>query len=156
MRQPCPNRKRTAKNRERGTAGLQGRVQGQRSHNEPGRGPVRDRQKEPEQDRSEGCEGIQTGNPPYEELISQMGQLIRKQLPLLQPLTEYLGAFRSIEFRGVESGGTDQYDLHCERGTSRWRILLSADGEIALASYDWDRPKSATSSRDRASLSEVS
>jgi hypothetical protein len=103
-------------------------------------------------------DGIQTGSPPYEEMSSQLGQVVRRQLPLLQPLAEYLGAFRSIEFRGVERGGCDQYDLHCERGTSRWRILLSADGKIAFASCDWDRPNSAVGflaipSRDRASPS---
>jgi DNA-binding transcriptional MerR regulator len=105
-------------------------------------------------------EGIQAGNPPYEEMSSQLERLVRLQLPLLQPLAGYLGAFRSIEFRGVESGGCDRYDVHCERGTSRWRILLSADGKIASASYDWDRPNSAVgslvlSSRDPASLSPV-
>jgi DNA-binding transcriptional MerR regulator len=88
-------------------------------------------------------EGIQAGNPPYQAMSSQLQQLVRRQLPLLQPVTEHLGVFRSIEFRGVESGGWDQYDLHCERGTSRWRILLSADEKIASASLDWDRPNSA-------------
>ena len=39
-------------------------------------------------------EGIQAGNPPYEEMSSQLEQLVRMQLPLLQPLAEYLGAFR--------------------------------------------------------------
>ena len=105
-------------------------------------------------------EGIQAGNPPYEEMSSQLQRLVRLQLPLLKPLAEYLGAFRSIEFRGVESGGSDQYDVHCEHGTSRWRISLSADGKIASASYDWDRPKSAVgslvpSSRNPASPSPV-
>jgi DNA-binding transcriptional MerR regulator len=88
-------------------------------------------------------EGIQAGNPPYEEMSSQLEQIVRRGLPLLQPLAEYLGAFRSIEFRGVGSGGWDQYDVHRERGTSRWQILLSADGKIVSASLDWDRPKSA-------------
>jgi DNA-binding transcriptional MerR regulator len=88
-------------------------------------------------------EGIQAGNPPYEDMSSQLEQLVRMQLPLLQPVAEYLGIFRSIEFRGVESGGWDQYDVHCERGTSRWRILLSADGKTASAHLDWDRPNSA-------------
>jgi DNA-binding transcriptional MerR regulator len=88
-------------------------------------------------------EGIQAGNPPYQEMSSQMDQVIRLQLPLLQSLEEYLGAFRSIEFRGVGSVGWDQYDVHRERGTSRWQILLSANGQIASASLDWDRPKSA-------------
>jgi hypothetical protein len=76
-------------------------------------------------------------------MSSQLVQIVRMQLPLLQPLAEYLGAFRETEFRGVESGGWDQYDVHCERGTSRWRILLSAEGKMASAAYDWDRPKSA-------------
>jgi DNA-binding transcriptional MerR regulator len=98
-------------------------------------------------------EGIQAGNPPYEEMSSQLEQAVRPQLTLLQPLAEYLGAIRSIEFRGVGSEGWDQYDVHRERGTSRWRILLSADKKIAAASLDWDRPKSARSSCDRASAS---
>jgi DNA-binding transcriptional MerR regulator len=88
-------------------------------------------------------DGIQAGNPPYEKMSSQLEQSIRLHLSLLQPLTEYLGAFQSIEFRGVGSGGWDQYDVHRERGTSRWQILLSADGKIASASLDWDRPNSA-------------
>ena len=88
-------------------------------------------------------EGIQAGNPPYEEMSSQLKQLVRMQLPLLQPVAEYLGVVRSTEFRGVDSEGWDQYDIHCERGTSRWRILQSAEGKIASASYEWDRPKSA-------------
>jgi DNA-binding transcriptional MerR regulator len=100
-------------------------------------------------------EGVQAGNPPYEEMSAQLGQLIRKQLPLLQPLTEDLGAFRSIEFRGVESGGCDQYDVQCERGTSRWRIALVADGKIASASYDWDRPNSAAGSLARSACAGI-
>ncbi len=100
-------------------------------------------------------EGIQAGNPPYEQMSSQLEQLVRQQLPGVQLVASYLGAIRSIEFRGVGSEGCDQYDMHGELGTSRWRILLSADGKIASASYDWDRPKSARSSRDRASSSQV-
>jgi DNA-binding transcriptional MerR regulator len=96
-------------------------------------------------------EGIEAGNPCYEEMSSQLEQIVRVQLPLLQLLAESLGAFRSTEFRGVGSGGWDQYDVHRERGTSRWQILLSADGRIASASFDWDRPKSDLPSRDRAS-----
>jgi DNA-binding transcriptional MerR regulator len=88
-------------------------------------------------------EGIQERNPPYELMSSQLERLVRMQLPLLQPAAACLGVLRSIEFRGVDSGGWDQYDVHCERGTSRWRILLSADEKIASASLDWDRPNSA-------------
>jgi DNA-binding transcriptional MerR regulator len=85
-------------------------------------------------------EGIHSGDPPYEDMSSQLGQVIKLQLPALQLLAEPLGAFRAIEFRGVGSAGWDQYDVHRERGTSRWQILLSSDGRIASASVDWDRP----------------
>ena len=98
-------------------------------------------------------EGAEAGHPPYEEMSSQLEQLVRQQLPGLQLVASYLGAIQSIEFRGVGSGGWDQYDVHGEHGTSRWRILLSADGKTAAASYDWDRPKSALSSREGASAS---
>jgi DNA-binding transcriptional MerR regulator len=92
-------------------------------------------------------EGIQAGNPPYEEMSSQLKQIVRLQLPLLQPLAEYLGAIRSIEFRGVGSDGWDVYDVYRERGASQWRILLSADGQIASANLDWDRPSESPGSR---------
>jgi DNA-binding transcriptional MerR regulator len=86
-------------------------------------------------------EGIQSGNPPYEAMSSQLEQLVRQQLAGLQLVAAYLGAIRSIEFRGVGNEGGDQYDVLGEHGTSRWRVLLSADGKMASASYDWDRPK---------------
>jgi hypothetical protein len=93
-------------------------------------------------------------------MSSQLEQVVWLQLPLLQPLAAYLGAIRSIEFRGVGSDGWDVYDVHRERGASQWRILLSADGKIVSANLDWDRPKSASgslalSSRDPASPSPV-
>jgi DNA-binding transcriptional MerR regulator len=95
-------------------------------------------------------EGIQAGNPPYGEMNSQLKQLVRQQLAELQLVASYPGAIQSIEFCGVGNEGWDQYEVHGEHGTSRWRILLSADGKVASASYDWDRPKSALSTRSRA------
>jgi hypothetical protein len=74
-------------------------------------------------------------------MSSQLEQVIRLQLPALQLLSEPLGAFQKVEFRGVGSGGLDRYDVHRERGTSRWQILLSADGKIASLTFDWDRPR---------------
>ena len=77
---------------------------------------------------------------PSQWLTSALAQIIRSQLPLLQPLAEYLGAIRSMEFCGVGHVGADQYDVHRERGTSRWQILLTKDGKIGLANLEWDRP----------------
>jgi DNA-binding transcriptional MerR regulator len=101
-------------------------------------------------------EGIQAGHPVYEEMSSQLEQYVRQQLPEVQLVASLLGDIRSLEFRGVGSEGWDQYDVHGEHGTSRWRILLSEDGNIASASYDWDRPKSAPAGRDQAARCPVS
>jgi DNA-binding transcriptional MerR regulator len=84
-------------------------------------------------------EGTEGGNPPYEEMAPQLAQIVSLQQRFLQPLAEYFGAIRSIEFRGVSAAGADQYDVHRERGTSRWQIVLSADGKIALANLEWNR-----------------
>jgi DNA-binding transcriptional MerR regulator len=93
--------------------------------------------------------GIQAGSPPYEGMSAQLGQYVRQQLPGAQLVASFLGAIRSLEFRGVGSEGWDQYDLRGEHGTSRWQILMSADGKIGSARYDWDRPNSAAGSSAR-------
>jgi hypothetical protein len=72
---------------------------------------------------------------------SRSQRTIRQNLPLLRLMTADLGECRAIQFCGVGRAGWDQYDVHRERGTSRWQILLSADGKIASASLDWDRPR---------------
>jgi DNA-binding transcriptional MerR regulator len=96
-------------------------------------------------------EGIRTGTPPYDEMSAPLEQAIRQQLPLLQLLAADLGELRSIEYCGVGSGGFDLYDVHRERGTSRWQILMSANGKMASVSLDWDRPTPACSNPDHAS-----
>lgn len=100
-------------------------------------------------------EGIQAGNLPYEEMTSQLERTLRQRLPALQLFAEPRGAVQSIEFRGVGSGGWDQYDVHREHGTSRWSILLSAEGEIESVSLDWECPKSDPASRDRTAAPPV-
>jgi DNA-binding transcriptional MerR regulator len=88
-------------------------------------------------------EGIRDGQPPYEEMSPEFSQVIKLQLPLLQPITAELGALGSIEFRGVGKDGWDQYDVHRERGSSRWGITLSAQHQVLAARLDWDRPSQA-------------
>jgi hypothetical protein len=90
-----------------------------------------------------------------EQLMAKLSERIQSQKPLpgseaaLRRLVEGIQAGNPpYEFRGVEGGGWDQYDAHCERGTSRWRILLSADGKMASASYDWDPPKTTGTCAD--------
>jgi DNA-binding transcriptional MerR regulator len=84
-------------------------------------------------------EGIETGNPPYDEMCAQLQQVVRLHLPQLRAVTEHVGALQSVEFRGVGKSGSDQYDVYRARGISRWQILLTAEGKIAAATLDWDR-----------------
>jgi DNA-binding transcriptional MerR regulator len=75
-------------------------------------------------------ESIRTGAPNYDEMSPALAQLTQKQLPRLQPVSNYLGAIQSIEFQGVGNQGWDVYDVQREHGTSRWRIALGSDGKI--------------------------
>lgn len=66
----------------------------------------------------------------YEALSPAFAQVLRRQLPRLQPIASYLGEIRTIEFQGVGGQGWDVYDVHRERGSGRWRIALGSDGKI--------------------------
>ena len=44
-----------------------------------------------------------------------------------------LGAVVSVDFRGVGNQGWDIYDVKHERGSTQWRIALSADGIVVGA-----------------------
>lgn len=57
-------------------------------------------------------------------------QVIRRQLPRLQPISSYLGDIQSIEFQGVGKAGWDVYDVRREQGSQRWRIAVGSDGKI--------------------------
>jgi DNA-binding transcriptional MerR regulator len=75
-------------------------------------------------------EGIRAGAPDYEAMSPGFAQVLRRQLPRLQPIASYLGEIRSIEFQGVGSQGWDVYEVNRERGSGRWRIALGSDGKV--------------------------
>ena len=75
-------------------------------------------------------DGIRAGALDYGTMSPAFAQVLRRQLPRLQPIASYLGEIRSIEFQGVGGQGWDVYDVHRERGSGRWRIALGSDGKI--------------------------
>jgi hypothetical protein len=77
--------------------------------------------------------GIESGKPNYSELSPQLAAGTRALLARLQARLQPLGALRSIEFRGVDSMGWDQYLVRFQRGTASWGIALDSYGLIAGA-----------------------
>ncbi len=74
--------------------------------------------------------GIESGNPDYGELSPQLAAGTRALLPRLQATIKPFGALRSIDFRGVDSNGWDQYLVRFERGTASWGIALDSYGVV--------------------------
>jgi len=83
--------------------------------------------------------GIGSGNPNYAELSPQLAAGTRAILTDLQATMRPLGALRSVEFRGVDHKGWDQYVVRFERGAALWRIAMDSYGLIVGAET---RPKS--------------
>jgi hypothetical protein len=77
--------------------------------------------------------GLQSGNPDYEKMTPELAKVTREQLATLQRGLTRVGAVRSVEFRGVGSGGWDVYDVHHDKGITTWRLTLNAEGKIAGA-----------------------
>ncbi|MDE2136205.1 MAG: hypothetical protein KGJ68_02105 [Gammaproteobacteria bacterium] len=74
--------------------------------------------------------GIESGNPSYGELSPQVAAGTKAQLSDLQATMKPWGALRSIEFRGVDSRGWDQYLVRFERGAAAWQLILDPYGLI--------------------------
>jgi D-alanyl-D-alanine carboxypeptidase len=75
--------------------------------------------------------GIAQGEPAYADLAPPMADLIRKQLPALQPVFQKWGAARSIAFKGVTLDGADQYLVQFADGAALFALTLDAQGRIA-------------------------
>lgn len=74
--------------------------------------------------------GIESGSPTYEELSPQVAGGTKALLTDLQATMKPWGALRSIEFRGVDSRGWDQYLVRFERGAASWQLILDPYGLI--------------------------
>jgi len=74
--------------------------------------------------------GIESGSPPYAELSPQVAGGTRALFTDLQATMKPWGALRSIEFRGVDRRGWDQYLVRFERGAASWELTLDPYGLI--------------------------
>lgn len=77
--------------------------------------------------------GIESGKPNYGELSPQLAAGTRALLSRLQAEMKPLGVLRSIEFRGIDSKGWDQYLVRFQSGTASWGIGLDSYGVVVGA-----------------------
>ena len=78
-------------------------------------------------------DGIISGKPNYDEMLSGLAEATRHQLPALQSGLAELGAVESVRFLGVGPQGDDVYSVRHENGASHWRISLDPNGKISTA-----------------------
>ena len=73
-------------------------------------------------------EELRLGQPNYDLLSPGLAAATRQQLPQLQSMITGLGAFQSVNFKGVGPGGADIYQVKFEKGSLEYRISLGPDG----------------------------
>jgi beta-lactamase regulating signal transducer with metallopeptidase domain len=78
-------------------------------------------------------DGLATGKPDYSKMGPELADVLKKQLPSMQPQIASLGALKSVTFRNVTGQGADLYLATYEKGSMAWRVVLGPDGKIVGA-----------------------
>jgi hypothetical protein len=78
-------------------------------------------------------EGLATGKPDYSKMGPELADVLKKQLPSMQPQIASLGALKSVTFRNVTGQGADLYLATYEKGSMAWRVVLGPDGKVVGA-----------------------
>ena len=73
------------------------------------------------------------GEPNYELLSPEMGQLARAQLPRLQEMLLSMGELQSVTFTEVGPQGGDGFDLRVRQRRAELRDRADADGKTVMA-----------------------
>jgi bla regulator protein BlaR1 len=78
-------------------------------------------------------DGLRSGAPDYSIMNAQMAGGTRVMLQEFHKALEGLGGIRTVEFKGVNGDGWDQYVVQHDRGQSSWRIVVDEHGVIVGA-----------------------
>lgn len=89
-------------------------------------------------------ESVQSGAPNYDDMAPQVADVIRSQTGPLEVIAG-LGEIRSIVFKGKGPQGGNIFDVETANGVSEWRILLNAEGKIAVIFFRLDPPATVPS-----------
>lgn len=75
--------------------------------------------------------GLASGSPDYAKLSPEFAAVVRKDLPMTQPLFESLGELKSISFRGRGVLNDDGYELVFANGKVLMSAILDSEGRMA-------------------------
>jgi DNA-binding CsgD family transcriptional regulator len=75
--------------------------------------------------------GLASGSPDYDKLSPQFAELVRRDLPMTQPLFSSLGELKSVTFRERGAMGDDVYNLVFANGGVTMSVALDGDGRMA-------------------------
>lgn len=78
-------------------------------------------------------EGLASGKPDYAAMSPQLAGGTRAMLPDLQKSMQGLGKVSTVDFRGVNLEGWDEYIVGHEHGRSTWQLVLDDKGVIVGA-----------------------
>jgi hypothetical protein len=68
--------------------------------------------------------GLQSGSPDYSMMSQQLAGGTRTMLKSFQSTMQPFGSIQSIEFKGVNKAGWDQYHVQHAHGAADWQISL--------------------------------
>jgi DNA-binding CsgD family transcriptional regulator len=75
--------------------------------------------------------GLASGSPDYAKLAPGFAEIVRRDLPMTQPLFRDLGELQSITFQRRGPRGDDTYNLRFARGEVIMSAALDAEGRMA-------------------------
>lgn len=82
--------------------------------------------------------GLQSGSPDYSMMSAQLAGGTRTMLKSFQDTMQPFGPIQSIEFKGVNKAGWDQYHVKHAHGMADWQITLDDKGVVAGALVNTD------------------
>ncbi|HEY0116308.1 MAG TPA: helix-turn-helix transcriptional regulator [Allosphingosinicella sp.] len=74
--------------------------------------------------------GLASGSPDYHNLSPRFAEVVRRDLPRMQPLFASMGELRSVTFRGRGEMGDDVYNLVFANGGVTMSAALDAEGRM--------------------------
>ena len=74
--------------------------------------------------------GLASGSPDYDKLSPQFAEIVRRDLPMTQPLFSSMGELKSVNFNGRGPMGDDVYNLEFANGGVMMSATLDADGRM--------------------------
>lgn len=74
--------------------------------------------------------GLASGSPQYDKLSPQFAEVVRRDLPMTEPMFRSMGALKSVTYRGRGAMGDDVYDLVFANGGVTMSAALTADGKM--------------------------